>query len=695
MQRYIHILIVLLIGSVSCLNGYAESGKDNKTEDTYQMESITVTVRKKEANTREVPVSVDVFSDIRMEDAGIENTPDLLSLSPNIHMMNRSCEHIIVIRGISPFRASTYSPVGFYVDDVSYPMHYMQNFDFFDIERAEVLKGPQGTLYGRNAESGVVSIMTKRPGNEMKSKVSTQYGSYDTFRGTADLSGPIIKDKLFLGGAFNYKSSKGYIENNSNNDDEVLDSEHTGGRLSLRWTPTELWDLSLTTDIMKADDHAGEGRFLTGPHTVKKYEIQSDSDAFMEQDWNSQNLRIKYSSDKFEFLSVSGVLFQTLDRMNDVDLWDDPTNKRENPSKIKTRQYSQEFRISSQIGSFEWLAGLYGFMEESEFDYSYNVISSQMTYMSPKTDVDSEGYAVFGQGTYTFLDRFHLTAGVRLDHQEMEGALWDDVKNKGYSKEQDFDEVLPKFALACDLTQNMMTYVSAAKGYMTGAFNWSMTGSSETFTYDPEYTWNYEAGIKTAWLDEKFFFDLAFFYVDIRDKQVSEMHPTIAAMTITNAAEAHSRGLELQLKARPLTGLDLYAGFGWSEAVFDKFNATVWNAAGDGLVEKDYTDNHLTYAPEYTYNLGAQYRDPSGLFARLDFIGTGRFYGDAANETKQSAYEIVNLRVGYEWENFDFYLWADNVFDEHYFTFLSPFQRSIIGIDGSPRVVGATITWRY
>ncbi len=86
---------------------------------------------------------------------------------------------------------------------------------------------------------------------------------------------------------------------------------------------------------------------------------------------------------------------------------------------------------------------------------------------------------------------------------------------------------------------------------MTGAFNWSMTGSSETFTYDPEYTWNYEAGIKTAWLDEKFFFDLAFFYVDIRDKQVSEMHPTIAAMTITNAAEAHSRGLELQLKARP------------------------------------------------------------------------------------------------------------------------------------------------
>ena len=118
----------------------------------YPLETITVTAQKKEEDVQKVPISIDVFSQIEMEDAGIKSTPELVRFCPNISMLERSCEHIVVIRGVSPFRGTTYSNAGFYVNDVSYPLHYSQNIDFFDLERTEVLKGPQGTLYGRNTE---------------------------------------------------------------------------------------------------------------------------------------------------------------------------------------------------------------------------------------------------------------------------------------------------------------------------------------------------------------------------------------------------------------------------------------------------------------------------------------------------------------------------------------------------------------
>ena len=180
---------------------------------------------------------MDVFSETEMEDARILNTPDMVRFSSNVSMMNRSCEHIVVIRGVSPFRGTTYSNAGFYVDDVSYPLHYAQNIDFFDLERAEILKGPQGTLYGRNSESGVISIFTKQPDNHLSGKILAEYGDYNSFRTVANVSGPVVEDELFLGGAFQYRSSNGYVENETNGNDRAADLRHLTGRATLRWTP--------------------------------------------------------------------------------------------------------------------------------------------------------------------------------------------------------------------------------------------------------------------------------------------------------------------------------------------------------------------------------------------------------------------------------------------------------------------------
>ena len=229
---------------------------EKRSGSTYELETMTVTAQKREENVQDVPISMSVFSDIQLEDAGIENTFDLTQFSPNLHMQNNYSEHVIVIRGISSFNTSIYSPAGYYVDDVSYPLHYMHNAELFDVERAEILRGPQGTLYGRNSESGVINIITRQPDNEFRGKVFGEYGNYNTFRSGANISGPIISDKLYMGVAVQHKASDGYVENKFNDNDKAADVDHETGRATLRWTPADIWDISLIADIMDTDDHA-------------------------------------------------------------------------------------------------------------------------------------------------------------------------------------------------------------------------------------------------------------------------------------------------------------------------------------------------------------------------------------------------------------------------------------------------------
>jgi iron complex outermembrane receptor protein len=689
----------------------ASSSKEKRSRSTYELETMTVTAQKREENVQDVPASISVFSDIQVEDAGIENTFDLIQFSPNVHMQNNYSEHVIVIRGISSFNTSIYSPAGYYVDDVSYPLHYMHNAELFDVERAEILRGPQGTLYGRNSESGVINIITKQPDNEFRGKVFGEYGNYNTFRSGANISGPIISDKLYMGVAFQYKTSDGYVKNEFNDDDEAGDVEHRNGRATLRWTPTNRWDISLIADVMDTDDHAAGYRWINGPQKTDPFKVRHDSDEYSKQDGNGQTLRVKYTGDSFNVLSVSSLLYYKHDYLNEADLWDDPMNKNESILSYKDRQYSQELRVSSpqNSGPFEWLAGVYGFKEETDTDYNYYIVNkpawgmSNMSFMNPVTDIDISGYAAFGQGTYTLFERLHLTAGLRYDHQSLEGDMsgkYFDFATFSYKdydcdKDLDYDEWLPKFSIAYDVANDVMTYVSASKGYIVGGYNYCMFPAQETFSFDPEYTWNYEAGIKTSWLDNKLMVNLAIFYIDIDDKQVSEVDLNTVTVAITNAAKAHSQGVELELQAKPVRGLDLFASFGYTEAKFDDFTALEWNDTYTALVQNDYKDNYLPYAPKYTYNLGVQYRHESGFFSRADLFGTDKFYGNYASTVEQKAYQTVNLRLGYEGEHFDFIFWGKNVFDEEYLTYIAPVYGYDVGVDGPPQTFGATLTYWF
>ena len=678
---------------------FAAMQEENANEE-YKLETMTVTSQKREENVQDVPMGVSVFSGVQIEDAGIENTLELTRFAPNVYMRKSTNENVVVIRGISAFDDSVYSPSGFYVDDICFPLHYMHNPDLFDIERIEVLKGPQGTLYGRNTESGVINIITKQPNNEFRGKLFGGYGNYNTFQASGSISGPIVRDKLYLGFALQGKTSDGFMENEYNDDDKSGRIDHKNARSTLRWTPADKWDISLIADVMDTDDKTGVYRFATGTHKTYRYKVRHNKESYSKQDGSGQTLRVMFDGNSFNVLSVSGARYYRHNSSQDYDCTADPLNDWGSGDQIyRSRQFSEELRVSSHNNSrrFKWLFGLYGSNEKTDIDTESPEFSELRIQ-----DTNINSYAVFGQVTYTMVDRLHLTTGLRYDRQELEGEQRYDFldwignpQTMYFDKDLDYDELLPKFSIAFDIADNIMTYVSASKGYLVGGYNYATASDNKSFSYDSEYIWNYEAGIKTTWLADKLIANLAYFYIDIDDKQVHGFDAITHSSEVRNAAKAHSQGVEFELQARPLRGLELFGSFGYTEAKFDKWIATEWNSDYTDLVQYDYKDKYMQNAPKYTFNLGMQYRHNNGFFVRADLHGIGDFYGDPKNTVKEDAYQLVNLRLGYEREHFDILLWCDNLFDKGYETIKYDWAGDELVQDGEPRMFGLTVTYRF
>jgi iron complex outermembrane receptor protein len=452
---------------------------------------------------------------------------------------------------------------------------------------------------------------------------------------------------------------------------------------------------------MDTDDGIGYYRFESGMAETGRHRIAYDGPYQWEQEGNGQTLRVKYEGDAFNVLSVTGRRDFEDKHGGDFDCTPFALPWSANlilKNEIET--VSEELRVSSpnDSGPFEWLVGLYAFTENCDTDFEKQATRWEIR----DTETDIDGYAVFGQGTYTFFDRLHLTAGLRYDYQDLEGEQKHDYmdrmtmnpQSKKYDKDLDYNEWLPKFAIAYDFTDDIMAYASASRGYLAGGYILNHATCEENFTYDEEHTWNYETGIKTSWLDRRLMANLSAFYIDMKDKQVMEWLPD-GTRDIKNAAEAHSMGVELELQARPMRGLDLFAGFGYTEAEFDDWTATEMDMMTHQLVTYDYEDKDLPNAPEYTYNLGVQYRHQSGFLGRVDLLGTGKFYGDSKNLAEQDSYELVNLRLGYEREHFDIVCWCKNLFDERYATTKVSWGADEMCMDGEPRMFGATLTYRF
>lgn len=654
-------------------------------QESNTLEKMIVTAEKKEADIQKVPISMSVFDETKLEDSKINDITEMTYYTPNLYSQQSINNKTLILRGISSHAVALNTPVGLFVDDINYPMTFMQNPDLMDVERIEILRGPQGTLYGRNTEAGAIKIITKKPDNEFRGKLFLETGIYDTpqsnpsfVKAGVALSGPIKEDNLYMGLSLQTRDSDGFMKNKLNNNEKAGKIDHKTGQATVRWTPTDKTEASLLFNRFENNDGYAYTRYLDGAAQSERYTVNWDGANRWIDKNSGQALKVEHNEEDFKFVSITtNNDFKThFDNDGEFGSFTTPDQIWE----FENETLSQELRLSSpdNTDNLEWLLGLYAFKDKN---YAKAEFFGQTRY----TDFKNKGYALFTQGTYTFNEKLHLTTGLRYDYQKAEGEQKSNLTANSYSKDFDSKELLPKISLAYDFNEDTMGYASVSKGLLAGGYNYAFAGDSSNLTFDAESTWNYELGIKTSLLDNKVTLNGAVFHIDIKDKQVVDaISPTVRM--VTNAAKAYSRGVELDLNAQVDSNLNLFAGFG----VID---AKIKNWTSRGI---DFKDKKLTHAPKYTYNLGAKYSFDSGYYSKADILGIGDFYNDAQNDTKIDGYHLVNLGFGYQGEDFDISLWGKNIFDKEYYLSKGVYWANSTTVqDGAPRTFGITLNYYF
>jgi len=609
-----------------------------------RLEDLVVTANKVEENVQEVPISITVFDEFTIEDRKIESIEDVAEYTSNFTLIDRGAGIFVPsVRGMST------QPVSVIIDGIPVSDHQGFNISLIDIERIEVLKGPQSTLYGKDAQAGVINVITKKPDNETRGKVGAEFGSDNKKQYTLLASGPIVKDKLFVGLSAKHYEKDGFIKDMIHGG-YVNDRENDYGRLHLRYTPSDELEISLISS--KKKENSGDIAYLGREEGYKSKNV--DMQGYDKSDTTTHALKISYDIDDYLFESISTYRNIDLNQLQTYS-WGGYHFLRDG------EKSSQEFRLSNSSGFFKWVTGVYA-EKVKHIDTSYMVGMS----IAPST-TKSDSLGIFIHTDYTINNKLSFISGVRYDKVNNSGSLSD-------------NEISPKVSLKYQQDKNSMYYATISKGYRQGGQNIG-SGPSE---YDSETLWNYEIGAKTTFFDNRLTVNSSIFYMKIDDMQVKvRTSPNTRESYTDNAAKATSKGFEVGVSGKLTDSLELFGSYGFTDVTLDEYR----DAKGD------YSGNKKTYAPDYNYNIGIQYRDAKGYFARVDLNGEGKMYFDNANKLSRDAYKLVNAKIGYEADSYDIYLYGKNIFDKEYNSV------GMFNFGGTkysqPREIGVQLAYRF
>lgn len=719
-------LFLLVLALVFLLCTVAQAGRDagetanpeekaDSTASEKTLGNIVVTAQKRSEDVKNVPASITVLDAALIEDAGIDDMEGISDLTPGLEFSNAGSRRhsISFMRGIKSVHTGE-PAIGFYVDGINYSKSYMFDFPLFDVEQIEVVKGPQGCLYGRSAMAGVINVQTSDPGNEVRSKVQASYGSEDLMEFKGTLQAPVVKGRFFVGIAALARQQDGYMKNDVDiGGDEGRHTEGGGGRVKLRFLPSDMLDMNLVLDGQTWDEGVFPLRRTERNGFVKNGVFESDPSGHYSHDFEGTSdtdvwgasLNVNYKLPLGTLTSITGYRGYEVDEFLDADFSSLDMTRMNYLQEDKN--LTQEFRLVSDLsGPFNWLGGLYFYNNDSQNhsttyyrsaiagnpDNSFGTNTGNSLNVS---EGESRGAAVFGQGTVQMLNKLDLTLGLRYEYEDAD-MHWAkrDTPDGGSAvttvypdASENFDALIPKASLAWHFTDSHMAYATFSGGHRSGGFN-KLSPDGGT-AYDDETSWLYEIGGRLAFFNGRLSLDLSGFYMEIEDEHITLFDTDLNTAYISNAGESHRLGLEAEARLTPVTGLDLSAGLTVLEAEYDKY--------ADPVLGTDYAGNQVFNVPKVSGNIGAQYRCMLtrnwAFFGRLDVVGYGSRYLDDANSVKENPYALVHAKVGLETEKVDIYLWGRNLLDREYIVF----ENTAKGIaeDGEPLTVGVTVSYRF
>jgi len=663
------------------------------------IDEIIVTADFRERPVTEIPSSVTVMDARFIEEAAVQHFEELVNLVPNLNWSGDGHRaRYFQIRGIGELEQYQGAPnpsVGFLIDDIDFS-GIGTIATLFDVQRVEVLRGPQGTRYGANALAGLVYVQSAEPGDEWSGNVRFGVADDDSYSAGVAVGGPLSSsgNTSFRISAHHYQSN-GFRHNSYLGRDDTNGRRETTVRGKLLIRPDSAWTIKLAamvTDIDDGYDAFAIDNSLTVLSDRPGKDAQQSIGASLKAVWDG--------SDKFSLTSITSFADSDIDFSFDGD-WGNPDawapftydfiaiNDRERST------VSQELRLSST----DWLIGVYamrlgddlktlnqGDYYDPFFDFAFSLDD---TFASSYEAVNA---ALFGQLDFDVGESSQISVGLRVEDRSTDYS-----DSSGMVLGPGETMVGGELTLSHEISDAVTGFVSLAKGYKAGGFNLGLVPPGRR-EFEQESLWNLEAGIKSSLLRHTLTLTASVFYSERNDQQVRtsfQLDPTdpLSFVFFTdNAAKGRTIGLEADLIWRPDDAWQFYMHFGLLKAEFEDFSTPQVSLSG----------RRQAHAPDYTIALGGLYRHPSGYFARLDFTARDEFYFDVSHDRKSTTSEIANARIGFDAGRWSAQLWARNLFDEHYavrgFYFGNEppnFPNELYLRFGDPRQIGITFDMRF
>jgi len=727
-------------------------------------DDIVVTAQRREERVQDIPVAISAFGSEQLERQGIADISAVAPRVPSFYFGSFGATRPqLYIRGIGTrsFDPGSESSVGVFVDDVYLGRASGSFSSLRDVERIEVLRGPQGTLYGRNTIGGAINVITKSPTSTFEGQVEAGVSNYGGYNAFGAVGGPITSDgtlQFRVAGWRDYR--EGYLTNLTTGT-TFQGIDNTGGRAKLAFEPSSAVRIELTAEYTTDGDEAAFGGFnrgsgpivnaITGVRTPANpaaiflgapgrapivnpggFSGYLSSDPKLDREAETYIARGEFDLGFASLTSITGYRKLATDEARDLE--GSSRSVLEQLGRERSKQFTQELRLTSNPdgalsfdGALDWVVGGFYYNDKSLRIDTFQIgIDSAVRAAAgtPATDVtiaefESDSYAVFGQATLHLGETFDLTVGARYTRDEkravQSGTTTDAAPLIPVAFSVDnsatYTSFDPRVVLTYKFTPDVNVYASYSTGFKSGGFQYvPFAASQANVLFEPEGITTYEVGLKSEFLDRQVRFNLAAFYYDYTDLQVSrivDLGGGAAASLIDNAATSTVKGVDAELVLRPSQNFDVSVAYGYLDAKYDTYTT---NAPGTTPTPAQiYSGTRLVRAPEHTINVGAEWRVPFGadnqLSLRADYALLSDFfhepgeanpiYGGASSLSGEDGYGLLDVRASVEFGNFRVTGFVTNVFDTDYRRTVFALGSTASDYPGQPRIIGAKVGYSF
>ena len=686
--------------------------------DATALEEVLVTAQRRGERLQDVPITVTVLGADEVQQARIQQLGDVATRTPGLNFdAFPASQPRIAIRGIgSSDRGAAGDPsAAVFIDEIYLGRPAAVAFDAFDVERIEVLKGPQGTLYGRNVVGGAINILSRRPDpDRFDAGAEATVGNYQRLDGAAFVNSPFADGKAAVRASGSWRTHDGYVKNTFTGN-RVEDQDTSSARLQFFGEPREGLRLSLAFDgtrdrgtgpaqhVLDLDEGADEAMFWTVDRDRKH--TAGSSDGF--QDRETWGVRAQADLDvSFATLTYLGS-YRDLDYHTGYDF--DGGNAATNFIDIsggndeQSDFYSNEVRLASLPDSrISWVAGFYNFSSDTDRldSLRLNIGGGGGTEIYTQA-AQLDSYAVFGDMTFPLTERLSATAGVRYSTDDKEyrvsntagEAVFRAGERFDVTVSERYDAVTYRAGLQLQPSSNHLFYTMISRGFKSGGFQDTPSSAADAADgFEPEYATQYEIGQKSTLADGALIWNNTLFLLDYTDLQTRRTLPNLATVT-DNAGEATIKGYETYLSWQVFGGARLVTSYAYTDATFDSFEPEPGeNYAGNRLSR---TPKHkVVVSPAYEFSLASG----AALLFAADYSYESMIFDDNSNigPERREPTNFVDARIVYTSpaEHWSVSLWGKNLSDELTRTYQGTFLGANFGAYNPPRTYGATFNWK-